>query len=149
MRNRNNDLIINISSVHYCFAEDAKDEKGSSPFHRVVRFTKGSWNKIYFTAKSARFNEKTMVKAPGKLFKQTLNFQVPGEDPLQSEELNALRDRPLLVKITYNNGKQKLIGNTIGPKARLTADLSLASNKSGFAFKIECTDIHSAFWLEE
>lgn len=85
----------------------------SSPdkYHKVIFLGENiSFNKIYFTPGTAKFTEKEKDEDAGTIYEQEVKFIFPGDDDDTNSLLDILRNRPLLIKITFDNLKRKLIG---------------------------------------
>jgi hypothetical protein len=122
---KNTNLTPKITKVYYSLTENvASVEKTNSDLTKQVTFNAGhTWNELYFTAGTASYAEPTMDDRSGTIYNQSLKMIYPGEDETNAATLYNINGRKMIVRLDYNNGVYKIIGDLERP-ARLKKDYS-------------------------
>ncbi len=103
------------------------------------------FNPIYGTPSSFNLNEVSETTRAGLIFNQKLSLYYPGMKDIVHPDLIQLEKKPVVVKITYQNGLVQVIGSITEP-ARIF--LSLASNDAtGHSILVACNSINRARFL--
>lgn len=147
---KNSNLIPSICKIFFAPLDDL-DAISSSPdrFHRYIYFKTGkSWQPIYFTPGSAEFVEKPKDNDSGELIEQSLKFIFPGEDSGNLASLDAILNRPSVVKLQYPYGTSKLLGD-LGNGAKLSQILQVSSKAYGSQLEFSCMATYRACWISE
>lgn len=147
---KNTNLTPSICKIFFSPLEDI-DTISSSPdrFHRFMYFETGKdWQEIYFTPGTAEFVEKPKDNDSGELIEQSLKFIFPGEDSGNLASLDAILNRPAVVKLQYPDGTSKLLGE-IGNGAKLSQILQVSSKASGSQMEFFCMATYRACWISE
>jgi hypothetical protein len=110
---KSNHLAAVITKVMYQFAHNIDSfTVGQSVNHRLVTFKSGAdWLQFYFSPGTAVFSEPKQDSMHGPAFNQTLELKTPGDMAESYPELDYLDQFPVIVKFTYNNGLEKIIGS--------------------------------------
>jgi hypothetical protein len=102
---------------------------GSTRMHSSVSLKSGkSWQLIYSTPGKIDFSEEQQDDPAGPCFTQKLEFPYPGEDPSMRASLNNIENQRLLIRLTFNSGVMKLLGNLENP---CLCKNSFSSDKGG------------------
>jgi len=147
--NKNQNLIPLICQIHYQQSRNVDSiTKNEDRFKRSITLVAGSeWEEIYFSPGTAKFEEKTKRNKAGILYNQKLSFKFPGEDDDNIEAISNLVIIPVILKVTYNNGKSKIIGDLNNP-VKVDQDYSSDNKAIQFDFVIEHESSHPAYWFE-
>jgi hypothetical protein len=109
---KSDQLAAIVTKVMYQFAHNIQTFKvGLNVNYRFVSFKTGNnWLPFYFSPGTAIFSETKKESTHGPTFDQLLEFLLPGELSAQNEALKMLDQFPVIVKITYNTGAERIIG---------------------------------------
>jgi hypothetical protein len=144
---KNTNLAQRICGIYYANTENVSSvNEGSDRWNKTVSFSSGTWTEIKFTPGTGKFSEQNSDSKNGNLFNQSLEFFFPGEDESNSEDFNSILNQPVLVKIVYTSGQEKLIGSIENP-CKLKTTLNVG-NATGRKIMAERTSDQTAFWLE-
>ena len=147
---KNVNLSQNVINIYYAIPEWVDEEillsKNST---KIIFKTNFNWDELPVSKKAIKFREVEKNTIAGKIFDQSIDAFMPGEDDINNDEVNLIAGRPVLIKIVYSNHKNKLIGSLKGSKPKLSTDFSVGSGKTGTKIKIKGKDIHRAHWLED
>ncbi len=145
---KNTTLIPTVCKIYFAPLTDIDAIANSSDrFHRSVTFETGkAWQEIYLTPGSAEFIEKPKDAEAGELIEQSLRFLFPGDGDGNLTSLDAILNRPSLVKIQFHDSTAKLMGD-IGNGAKLTQLLQFSAKGSGSTLEFSCMAIYRACWL--
>ena len=145
---KNENLSLFISGISYLYP-DVPDAitYGADKFHKRIYLPQGViFKQIYFTPGTAEFEEEETEKDGGVIFKQELKLIIPGEDHDTASLLQAIRNRPLLIKITFSNHERKLIGLPENP-ARFARKQKITGKVSSANISFICSAMESAWWI--
>jgi len=147
--NKNQNLIPAICKIEYQEKRNIDSiTKNEDRFKRSVTMVAGfDWLEIYFSPGTAKFEEKTKRGKAGLLFNQKLTFKFPGEDDDETEGINDLINIPVILKLTYNNDKAKILGSLDNP-VKIDQDYLSDSRATQSDFVIEHESSHPAYWFE-
>lgn len=133
-------------AIALCSNVDSINQGASGEFYRSVVFSSGTWEDIPFTPGTANYDEPAKDTANGILYNQALQIFFPGSDPENLEFLNSYTGKPIIIKITYSNGNEKIIGDKNNP-AKLLPSYSVGG-KTGRNFDFRRQSNSPAFNLE-
>lgn len=147
--NKNQNLIPVICRIEYQQSRNIDSiNKNEDQFKRSVTMVTGfDWIDIYFSPGTAKFEEKTKRGKAGLLSNQKLIFKFPGEDDDKSENIDELINIPVILKLTYNNSKSKLLGDLNNP-VKFDQDYSSDNKGTQSDFMIEHESSHISYWFE-
>lgn len=131
-----------IKTIEYIFYDQVNSISDAVVMGFASIDISGSWNLLYFTPGSASFTENTTNINGVPLTEQKLSLVYPGSDDETPYEISGIIRKPVIIRITYYSGKQKLVGNILSP-----AILSTAESEN--SYKIECIrkSIEKAKWV--
>ena len=133
---RNQNLIPIVTKVSYRYAKSITGYLvGKIKYHRIVEFADDYWLNIYFTPGTANFEEPAIKTPAGTLYDQRLTISAPGQVINHFQSLEALEEIPVIIKITYCNGTEKLMGSPDNPvifNSNYREDAKLAADQYQF-----------------
>ena len=116
-------------------------------FHRSVTFETGkTWQEVYFTPGTAELTEKPKDTDAGELIEQSLKFIFPGDGDGNLASMDAILNRPALVKIQFQDATSKLMGDTANG-AKLTQLSQFSAKGAGSTLEFSCMAIYRACWI--
>jgi hypothetical protein len=134
-------FVVPVTDVN-TFAE------GSSRFRRTITLKTGKeWLEIYFTAGTAKYNEKEKEEDAGSLIEQTLKFSFPGEDSDTASLIASISLRQLIVLMSISGSTPKVFGS-LENGARLKINRELSAKGSSTECEISCKSEYFAWWLQ-
>jgi len=140
---KSNSLIPVITHIMYQYQENftmfAKSEK---PFHVEVGLADGLfWIPVYFVPGSAELAEPSAEHAQGKLYNQLLKYRVPGDDSADLARLERLHTLPVIIKITFSDGIERIMGAPDNP-ALYASDFASSAKSTGANAAFRCQASH-------
>jgi len=146
---KNSNLTPIPCKVQYQFAKNINSiSRGSSKFHRVVSFNNDlTWLDFYHSPASLSFSEPFSKVKAGNLYQPKLGLKYPGEDDDTLSEIENLTGQGLIIKITWGNGKEKIIGDLNNP-VKIHNDYDSDSSATAYTIYIDHQSSHRSFWLE-
>ncbi len=146
---KNNQPAQIIVSIHYQYFKNiaAIEKSNTANLFSILFIGTSVWKKIYFTPSSANFSQKPKKTDAGTLYHQTLQFNSPGENADDQEELAKLNDLKIVCRLEYSDGTAILIGTDKIP-AYLSDDYSSDEKSTGSSFQITCKSPKRAIFLE-
>lgn len=146
---KNNNLVQAICKIQYQFIGNVDTISiGSSKFHRVVSFINElDWLDLYHSPSSVIFEEQPSRVNAGLLYSQKISLKFPGEDEDNTELFDDLISPGIIIKLTWSNGKSKLIGSIANP-VRILPDYKSDPDRTGYTINIEHKESKPAYWLE-
>jgi len=142
---KNDNLALEICEIQYALVENITSiSEGSTAFHRNVLFSSGTWEDMYGTPGSMKFEETQRVVSAGVVYDQVLTLKYPGEDTDNLSDLDDIVNQPAVLKITYTDGSEKLMGSLINP-SKLKRKLQVGG---GYQFEISSECYEPAMWYE-
>lgn len=147
--NKNQNLVPVICRIEYQQVRNIVSiDKNEDNFKRsVILGTSLDWIEIYFSPGTAKFEEKTKRGNAGVLYNQKLTFKFPGEDDDTAADINDLINIPLILKLTFNNSKSKIVGDLNNP-VKFDQDYASDDKSTESGFVIEHESSHAAYWFE-
>ena len=147
LNTKNENLASEICKIYYEFIRNVDSiDDGSDQYHKTITFKSGgAWNEIKFTAGSATMNQQGSHDSPGKIYDQSITASIPGEDDDSISDISAIADQPVLIKVVYTSGQEKLIGNLDNPAKIM--DTGMIGGKQNIQLNITRRGDKS-FWLE-
>jgi hypothetical protein len=145
---KNQNLAQTIIGIAYMYpTTPIAIRQGADAFHKLIILPLGaSFTPLYFTPGTGEFVEKMKSEDAGIVFEQTLKCSVPGEDDTSLAFKDAISDRPLLLRITFQNGTKKLMGLPENP-ARITDTTQFSAKVSASEFTFTCNAQARAWWI--
>lgn len=119
-----------IKTIEYIFYDQVNSITDASILGFTSISISGSWNSLYFTPGSASFTEKTENTNGIPLTEQKLTLSHPGSDDQTPSNISDIVRKPVILRISYYSGKQKLVGNFINP-------VVLTATEQNHAYKLE------------
>lgn len=115
--NKSNSLVPMITHIMYQFPENIESYSPGSKHHHVEVILKDDkyWIPVYFAPGSAEYSEPSIEDPNGKIFNQQLKFRVPGDNTDELTMLENIDTLPVILKITYSNGNEKIMGEPENP----------------------------------
>lgn len=137
-----------ICKIEYRYAQSiASYVMGASPHHRIVTFDEEYWLNIYFSPGTAAYSEPQIPNANGPLFDQQLQMKFPGHMSEHLAYLERMDELPVIVRFSYSDGVQKLMGSPDNPVIFNSAYRDDAKSASD-EFKFRCMAPHRAYLYE-
>ena len=146
---KSNSLVPIITHIMYQYPENlASFMIGSNRYNREIELLPDTyWIPVYFTPGSALFSEPKAESAHGPLFSQQLKFNVPGDRIDTYAMLESLDTKPVILKLTFSDGTEKIMGE---PNAPALFDEEFLSNSkaTGSTHAFKCLATHRAYIYE-
>lgn len=117
---KNVSLVPIITRVAYQFpVAFSLFELHTSPLFVITNFHHGhNWINLFFTPGNASFSE-TLKNPPGNLYNINLKLSFSGDESFKNTSELLLFHRlftfPCIVKITFSNGLEKILGSPVNP----------------------------------
>jgi len=148
MINKNENLAQPITGIHYLYPDTPLSiVDGDDKFHKKIYLPDDvSFNEIYFTPGTGKFTESDKDDNAGIFIEQELKCVIPGEDDGTPESIDAIRDRPLLIKISFQNSTSKLVGLKENP-VRLLRKQQITEKINASELTFTCNSLASAWWI--
>jgi hypothetical protein len=145
---KNTNLIPTVCKIFFAPLTDIDSIANSTDrFHRSVTFETGkAWQEVYFTPGTAELTEKPKDTDAGELIEQSLNFLFPGDGDGNLASLDAIINRPSLVKIQFQDSTSKLMGDPDNG-AKLTQLSQFSAKGAGSTLEFSCMAIYRACWI--
>lgn len=146
---KSNSLVGIITHIMYQFpANIASFSPGSNPYIREIELDPDHyWIPVYFAPGSAEYSERRVSNPHGPAYTQQLSFRVPGDRMNTYAMLQCIDNDPVILKITYSDGSEKIIGEPNTPA--LFDDEFLSNAKAtGSTHAFKCLSTHRAFILQ-
>lgn len=145
---KNSILNIQVCKIYFALIDNVQSiVDGDDRFHKVITFNEGKdWEEIYSTPGSIEFTENPKDNEAGNLIEQMIKFSFPGEDDLNLKDLDAVINRPVIVKVEYSSALMKLIGAIENP-AKIARAIQQTAKSSGSTMEISCLAPVNARWI--
>ncbi len=118
MSSINKPSILNLSgfkSIKYIFADEIdsipRQSDGVINDSDIVLKTGSAWYDLYFTPGTLKGKVSQKQTSAGNLYEITINLSIPRESASNSNAIDLLSRRPVVLKALDNNGINKLYGN--------------------------------------
>lgn len=146
---KNTNLNQILCKVQYQFIANVNSiSRGSTKLHRLVSFINDlDWLDIYASPASIDFEEQFSKVDAGSLYKPKLSLNYPGEDSDTPEEIESLIGPGLIIKLTWSNETEKIIGDIDNP-VRILPDFQSNSSKTGYTINVNHQSPHRAYLYE-
>lgn len=146
---KNTSLAQQPCKIQYQFIEFVESiVRGSSKFHYKVSFQGiDDWLDFYHSPSSLEFEENLSRVNAGHLYEDSVILNYPGEDDDSPHEVDNIAGPGLILKLTWSNGKSKIIGD-IGNPVRIIPLFHSNPMKTGFTINVKHKSSHPAWWLE-
>lgn len=114
---KNKNLNPQICKVEFVTTDKVTSvSTGNTLMHRIVNLILNAvWIDIYSTQGTVTFLEEQTEEVAGPFFQQKVEMFFPGEDSDTRAKLLNLENARVLVRITYNSGLVKLLGEPANP----------------------------------
>lgn len=146
---KNENLAQVITGISYLYPDiPTSIVDGNDKFHKNINLPINTvFNAIYFTPGTAKFSESDKDDNAGGVIEQELKCIIPGEDDDTPSYMNAIRNRPLLIKITFGNTTKKLIGLPDNP-VYLIRKQQITEKINATELTFTCSSLASAWWID-
>lgn len=143
---KNTNLIPAVCSIQIASISDiASITDSSTAYKKTVTFKQGkTWTDVYHTPGSMKFEEPKGLSNAGPYYKQKAEGFFPGDDAANLTDFNNIDNKRFVVKLTFNNGISKIIGDLNNPAI---ISIDFATNKGGSAMLYTCDSIYKAFMV--
>lgn len=146
---KNTNLVQQPCKIQYQFIEFVESIlRGSSNFHYKVTFQGNDWLDFYYSPASLEIEESMSRSNAGRLFEINISLNYPGEDDNSIYSIDDIAGPGLIIKLTWSNGKSKVIGDQSNP-VRILPVYQSNPSKTGYTINIKHKSSHPAWWLEE
>ena len=144
---KNTNLNLYVCKIEYADIKTIlRMREGTLPTRIKIDFTSGNdFISIYSTPGKMVFAEPTTKTNAGYSYNQKLNGFYPGDEEQNNSDLNNLTKNSFVVRFTYNNGIQKLIGSLVNPCSFFS---TYDTSKKGSDFSFECTSNEPSYIYE-
>ncbi|MFV0376894.1 MAG: hypothetical protein ACK5JD_06270 [Mangrovibacterium sp.] len=124
-------------AVYYAFLHEIDSITRIDNSHCSVVLSGTGWKIIRTTIGTIDLQEKPSATGAGTLYVTNLSATCPGHDDNTPSDIKNLAGRPLLLRIDYRSGLQKVIGTkTTGPKLLIdTLSSTTTSRKIQSSYK--------------
>lgn len=113
---KNTKLVQRICGIKYQLVSNINTlTKNLAALTQTVTFTTGTWLDLYGTPGKFNFTENEEEPAGGDRYDQHLQIVYPGEDSDNLTELNAIAGVRAIVRIEYESGMVKVLGDAQNP----------------------------------
>lgn len=108
MKRSNQDLRSSICKIHYSPASECSviDVPGQNWVQVIA-----SWEQLDYL--SAELKEEEPIK--GEMINQEINIRILGKSAEIDKQLNDIVSKPVILKLDYTNGENRVVGNTENP----------------------------------
>jgi len=118
--NKNSIIFLPLLKIFYAYLDkydsdvESVVENGDKTIS-VNFFAGRDWKELYNTTGSADFEESESEKDEGILYTQTISINFPGDSNENRTKFEELRNKPLLLRLVFTEGYEKLLGNLENP----------------------------------
>jgi hypothetical protein len=117
MIEKNDNLASRVCKIHIVPVSSVESVETSFTDHsRTINLISGqSWEEVYGTPGSMKFEEPVDNSSSGQIFKQKVSCLFPGLDSDNPISFDNIGNKRYIVRITYNNGIMLVIGSIENP----------------------------------
>lgn len=141
-------LFSNVSKIQYQLHNNVTStDPGYEPNHIFVVFSSGTWLDFFSTAGSLNLKESPSFRNGNRYWSYEVSGYLPDASKDKDEELELIDSAYLILKLTFPDGRERIIGNKdIGVKFQ--APYTSEKSGTGFNFSFNCVMNRRAAWLQ-